>query len=278
LLIFRTMLTIWQPVWRSPLNGENFHPVFGFLRLAAIETWARERRTSDPLDEAERKRLDVAVACRAAALLRETAPRCRLDRQSLRSIVQMQLGCQWDRILASVAQGDYEDAVVRVLARVKIGRGLKMPMSCILQVLPGVERLDILFAMLRRATEHPVKALHGWLQHDALGSDPASAELAVRVLYAIWRMEDDPLAANSMMRAHVERLQCEPISADARLIKLWLATVPKVEGLYEVSEEDQPLFDGMDDALERWESALLTTIDEIIVSLPERAVGSPGTG
>jgi hypothetical protein len=128
---------------------EKLHPVFGFLRRAAIETWARERRASDPLDEAERKRLDVAVACRAAALLRETAPRCRLDRQSLRSLAQMQLGCQWDRILASVAQGDYEDAVVRVLARAKIGRGLKMPISCILQVLPGVERLDILFAMLR---------------------------------------------------------------------------------------------------------------------------------
>jgi hypothetical protein len=91
-------------------------------------------------------------------------------------------------------------------------------------------------------------------------------------------MEGDPVAANSIMRTHVERVEREPISADARLIKLWLATVPKVEGLYEVREEDQPLFDGMEDALERWERALLTTIDEIIMSLPERGVGSPVTG
>jgi hypothetical protein len=186
--------------------------------------------------------------------------------------MQRQLGCHWDRILASVAQGDYEDASIRVLARAKIGRGLKMPMSCILQVLPGVERLDISFAMLRRSTEPPVQVLHGWLQQAALGTDPAAAELAVRVLYAIWRMEDDPLAANAMMRTHVERIQREPISADARLIKLWLTTVPKVQGSYRVSAEDQPLFDGMDGALERWETALATTIDEIIVSLPERAV------
>jgi hypothetical protein len=251
------------------------HPVFDLLRRAATEIWATERRSTKPLDDGERERLDVAVARRAAELLREEDSRCRLDRQSLHSLTERPSGCTWDRILWSVAQGDYDDAVVRVLARIKLNRRLNMPASCILQVLPGVQRLDIFGAVLGQSTEHPGQALQDWVEHRALGVDPEAAELAVRVLYAIWRMTEDAGVAKSIMRTHVQRIQHEPISADAGLIKLWLATVHKVDGSYDVPEGDVRLFDGMEEAIERWDRALVTTVEEVVMSLPERAVASP---
>jgi hypothetical protein len=251
----------------------KLHPIFGLLRQAATDTWAAERRPSEQLDDNERNRLDIAVARRAAELLREKSPRCRMDRQSVRAILKWQIGCSWDHIFDSVSRGDYDDAIIRVVARVKLKRGLKMPVSCILQVLPGVQRLDIFFLIVGRASVNPVGELHEWLlRQEPLGPDPASAELAVRALYASWRMEADPVAAKTMMRAHVYRIQHEPVSDDARRIKRWLETVPKVDGEYLIPEGDLPLFEGMNDPLERWDRALFTTVDEIIVSLPERAV------
>jgi hypothetical protein len=80
---------------------------------------------------------------------------------------------------------------VRLLARIKINRKLQMPMSLLLQVLPGIQRLDIFFVILGQATDHPVPALLEWLMRDPLGPDPAAAELVVRVLYATWRMSAD---------------------------------------------------------------------------------------
>lgn len=254
------------------------HPIFDAIRRAALETWAQERRVDAPLDDAERRRLDAAVARRTIAWLRGKAPRCRLDRQSLRPIVEKHFGSHWAHILASVAEGDYEDATLRVLARAKIGRGLKMPMSCIIQVLPGVERLDIFFGMLRWVCEPAVPALDAWLKRGTLGSEPETAELAVRVLFAMFQLTDDLVEAKALMRMHVPGIQHEPVSADARLVKLYLATVPKVDGSYDVPEEDQHLFDGIEGVMDRWERAFLTTIDEIIVSLPERAADAPGSG
>jgi hypothetical protein len=250
------------------------HPVFDVLCRAALETWSTERRPAEPLDDIERKRLELAVARRAVQLLQESPP-CRLDRQSLRSIVVTQFGCQWDRILRSNACGDHDDVVVRVLARIQINRRLNMPMSCIVQVLAGIQQLEIFFLVLRSASEKPAPALQDWLKRDPLGADPAAAELAVRVLYATWRMTDDPDEAKSILRMHVQRIQHKPISADASLIKLFLAMVSLVEGNCDLPTDHAPLFDAMDQAVQRWEAALLAPFSEIIGSLPEHAVDLP---
>jgi hypothetical protein len=250
------------------------HHVFNLLGRAATEIWALERRPTEPLTDTERQRLEGAVSRRTVALLSEAVPHCRLDRQSLASIVNVhQMACSWDRILCSVAQGDYDDAVARVLARIKIGRGIRMPMSCLLQVLPGVLRLDIFFLFIQRASEHPAQALLHWVEErDPLGADPAAAELAVRVLYAIWGSTQDMNEAKSIMRTHLHRIRSEPSSDDARLIKVYLATALKVRGAYRIPEADLPLFNRVEAALERWDRALRTTIDEVIVSLPARVV------
>src|SRR5262249_18881806 len=143
------------------------HPVFDLLRRAAVNTWAAERRPAEPLTDAERDRLEAATAQRAVDLLRE-GPRCRLDRDSLHGIVATPSRCTWDRVLRSLAQRDYDDAIVRVLGRIKIGRGLDMPISCVLQILPHVQRLDIFFLIVRRANENPAPALRRWLECDPL--------------------------------------------------------------------------------------------------------------
>jgi hypothetical protein len=254
------------------------HPVFSLLCRAAVEIWAIERRPAEPLTDAERQRLEGAVARRAVALLSEPVPHCRLDRESLEPIVNKhQMACSWDRILCSVAEGDYDDAVARVLARIKLRRKLNMPMSCILQVLPGVQRLDIFFLIVQRASEHPAHALLRWVEaREPLGADPAAAELAVRVLYAIWGSTQDTNEAKSIMRTHLHRIKSEPSSDDARLIKVYLATALKIRGgAYWIPEADLPLFDRVEAALERWQEALRTTVDEVIISLPARAVDQP---
>jgi hypothetical protein len=247
------------------------HAVFGLLRRAAIETWAEERRTLEPLDDAERERLDGMVARRAAELMREMAPPCRLDRKSFRSILETHIGCLWDRILQAVAEGDHDDAVVRTLARAKIGRGLKMPTECILAVLPGVERLDIFFALIGRTTDDTVTVLENWLQHDAHGADPAGAELVVRVLYAIWRLEQDPDVVRSIIKTSLERVSCEPASEPARMIKVWLTLASHTRGSYVIDAQDASLMERVNEAITVWEDALAVSLDEIVMSLPERA-------
>ena len=246
------------------------HPVFSMLDRAATEIWAIERRPAEPLTNAERQRLEGAVARRAVALLSEPVPHCRLDRESLEPIVkQHQMACSWDRILCSAVRGDYDDAVARVLARIKLRRKVNMPMSCLLQVLPGVRRLDIFFLFIQRASEHPAQALLHWVEgHEPLGAGPAAAELAVRILYAIWGSTQDTNEAKSIMQTHLHRIQSEPSSDDARLIKVYLATALKIQGEYRIPEADLSLFDRVEAALERWERALRTTIEEVIVSLP----------
>lgn len=251
-------------------RGET-HAIFGLLRRAAIETWAEHRVGSDPLDEPQRERLHAGVARRTAALLRELAPPCRLDRVSLRAVLERPVACLWNRIQAAIADSNYNDATLRALARVKLDRGLELPVECVVELLPGVRRLDIFFMLIRHAIGDVANVLANQLRRDSSGAGALEAEQAVRVLYAIWRVESSEVA-RPIVRSTLGHIAREPVSKLGAGLRVWLAEQAGDEPTLQILAEHAPIsLDDVREAVGVSEQAFMATIDDILATLPERA-------
>lgn len=246
------------------------HPIFGLLRRAAIETWAEHRGEAAVLGDDERERLYAGVARRTAALLREMAPPCKLDRKSLRAILKRPVACLWDRIAAAIAEGNYDDATLRALARVKLNRGLELPVECVVTVLPGVRQLDIFFALICHATGDVVNGLADRLWRGAAGTGFLEAEQAVRALYAIWRLAS-PDAACAIVRSSLRYTAHEPVSKIGGGLRVWLAEQAGDEPTLGMLANAPVSRDDVWAAVAVAERAFATTLDEILAALPEHA-------
>lgn len=168
-------------------SGET-HPIFQLLRQAALETWIDNRKGTGPLTEAQREKLNMSVARRATAMMRKMSPACRLDRASFRALQEIQYGVLWDRIAASIAAGKYEDATMRALARLALGRNLVLPIRRVLELLPRVSRLDIFFALILRSTVPAGETLTAALLAEVARTDTKlNADQMLSILYVLWR-------------------------------------------------------------------------------------------
>lgn len=246
------------------------HAIFGFLRRAAIETWAEHRSQSVLLDDHEYERLLAGVARRTAALLRELAPPCQLDRKSLRAVLQRPVACLWTRIQAAIAEGNYNDASLRALARVKLGRGLELPVECVVALLPGVRQLEIFFALISHATGDVVNVLANRIRRDAPGAGLLEAEQAVRALYAIWRLAS-PDVAYAIVRSTLRHVAHEPVSKIGGGLRVWLAEQAGDEPTLRILANSPVGRGDVREAVAVAERAFATTLDEILAALPEGA-------
>jgi hypothetical protein len=241
--------------------------LLGIVRLAALDVWRRERTAGERITPALASRLDALVGRRAAELMRARSPRCTLDRASLNGIVADPIGCLWDRILASVAIGDGDDATVRTLAR--LGRELELPTECLIQVLPGVRSLEVFFALARRSTGDIVGALASWIAGEAWAAHPTGCEQAVRGLYALWRLELDPDAAREKVRAGLSHITGEPTDLVASRIKAWLTLTSHVTGTHVLTTDDNSRMGEIAAACDAWALSFDLPLAAVVKLLPE---------
>lgn len=244
------------------------HALLGIVRTAAIDVWQRERAAGEPLTPKLAARLDAQVGRRAAELMRARSRRCTLDRASLNDLVAEPIGCMWDRILASVAAGDEDDAAIRTLARLVVGRRLALPAECLIQVLPGVRSVDIYFLLMRHSTGDIVSALASWIAGAAWASHPTGCEQAVRALYALWRFELDPDAAREKVRAGLAHIASEPIDLVASRIKVWLTLTSHVGGTHRVTADANSRIGEVADACSAWHRSFEMSLDAVVQTLP----------
>jgi hypothetical protein len=250
----------------STKRGET-SALLGILRRAALDVWQRERTAGAPLTPELALHLEAQVGRRAAALMRAGSPRCTLDRASLNGMIADWIGCLWDRILASVAIGDGDDATVRTLAR--LGRELALPTERLIQVLPGVRSLEVFFALARRSTGDIVSALARWIAGEAWAAQPTGCEQAVRGLYAVWRLELDSDAAREKVRVGLSHITSEPTDLVASRIKAWLTLTSHVSGTHVVTTDDNSRMGEMAAACDAWALAFDMALADVVNTLPE---------
>jgi SEC-C motif len=194
-----------------------------------------------------------------------------LDRASLARLIAEPAACEESGIRAAIARANYDDAAIRALARAKLG--LALPPELVADVLVGVERMDVFFALARHASGDAAPALLGLLARGRFADDTAGIHQTSYAAFALWQLQRPELVRPVLvprLRRLVRRMR---MFVRATGLIGWLAAQlgdPHLSQLFEEHMEgsDFRLTETMGRfALDLWRESL----DEIIALLPERA-------
>ena len=120
----------------------------------------------------------AAASSVASAAAVASAASFALDRASLAHLIADAPACGEGGIRAAIERADYDDAAIRALARAKLG--LELPPDLVADVLVGVERMDVFFALARHAGGEALPALLSLLEDRRLADDTAGIHQACR--------------------------------------------------------------------------------------------------
>jgi len=197
------------------------------------------------------------------------------DRASLGHLIADPAACEIDRIRASIERADHDDAVIRALARARLG--LPLPAELVAELLVGVELMTQFFALARAASGELLHPLLELLRRARFGDDLIGAEQTIYTSFVLWQQQR-PEIVRPAIAPRLRRLvrQYSLHSLPAGMVG-WLATQlgdPHLTALYEESQADgdeayarrlAEVAGGF--VTEAWARAL----DRIIDDMPERA-------